>query len=412
MKLHLYILTYLPLCFSYAQIQTEILPLNTVQHSIELLKKKGSSTENNLQLADLYYSIENYATALRYYSKAFEKDPSNLHKFKMAQVSEKLGKYQQALTFYQDLWEADTLNNILRYRMSKLMIRLQHYDKALKNLTLLTQKDSLHPIYPYQVGMIYNIQNNYSKAIDYFLKTYRRDSSSIHTLYQLAYSFHKLHLRDSTEVFMKKGLKLEPEHKNLNRLKINLLRRDHQYQEAIDLLLEQDSLYNDDFFITKMLGISYWQLDQYEESKKWFEKAYEIDPEDFNSQTYLGHIAQKNKDFDLALVHYTRATRIGKLPRDEEYLGLGQVLTELNKPKEALQMFKRAVDENHKNHQAFFEYALATDRYYKDKRIGYRLYQKYLLTFSNKKNSKHLKFIYSRMKAIKEKLFLEGIPIE
>lgn len=59
-----------------------------------------------------------------------------------------------------------------------------------------------------------------------------------------------------------------------------------------------------------------------------------------------------------------------------------------------------------------FEWALASDRYYKDKTIGYTRYKQYLVRFANKVDSVKLTFVKSRMGAIKEKLFLEGIPLD
>jgi hypothetical protein len=39
-----------------------------------------------------------------------------------------------------------------------------------------------------------------------------------------------------------------------------------------------------------------------------------------------------------------------------------------------MEMFEKAVDENARNDDALFEWALASDRYYKDKTIGYNRY--------------------------------------
>ena len=75
-------------------------------------------------------------------------------------------------------------------------------------------------------------------------------------------------------------------------------------------------------------------------------------------------------------------------------------------------MFEKAVEENASNDDALFEWALVSDRYYKDKTIGYKRYQRYLNRFSYKKDSVKLAFIKSRMGAIKEKLFLEGEELD
>ncbi|MDA8948491.1 hypothetical protein N9H57_05065 [Flavobacteriaceae bacterium] len=80
--------------------------------------------------------------------------------------------------------------------------------------------------------------------------------------------------------------------------------------------------------------------------------------------------------------------------------------------KQAMEMYEKAYKENTNNDDALFEWALASDRYYKDKKIGYNHYKNYLRRFSYKNDSITLAFIKSRMGAIKEKLFLEGIELE
>lgn len=89
-------------------------------------------------------------------------------------------------------------------------------------------------------------------------------------------------------------------------------------------------------------------------------------------------------------------------------MGLGHCYLELADLPNAIKMFQRAFDENGGNHNALFELAFASDRYYANKKIGYKKYQQYVKLFNSKKDTSKLKFIKSRMGAIKEKLFLAG----
>lgn len=161
-----------------------------------------------------------------------------------------------------------------------------------------------------------------------------------------------------------------------------------------------------------MLGICYFNIGAYDKAVAWFKRSTQNNTEDYNSSTYLGHIALKKGKLEEALIYYMRGTKIAKIPRDEEYIGLGNVFFEKGNLKVAMEMFEKAVDENARNDDALFEWALASDRYYKDKTIGYNRYQQYLNRFSHKKDSVKLAFIKSRMGAIKEKLFLEGVELD
>lgn len=384
----------------------------SVQPSVDSLKKAPLNSENLIKLGDLYYSIENYNQAQKFYDHALKLDSTDLHRYKVAKISERQKKYQKALDLYFVLWNKDTLNTVLQYRISKLQMRLGRYQKAFKNLKSLKVKNPDHPIYPYQMGLIQTLEYEYSKSIDYFLESFEKDSLFIDVIFQLANSFNKLNIQDSTTLFLNKGLKLDPVHQNLNRIKINRLKKEEKYHEAIGRLLQQDSLYPNEFYNTKMLGLCYFKIGAYEEAKTWFKESFQNNREDFNSLTYLGHIALQEGKIENALTNYFNALNVAKTPRDEEYIGLGNVYQEMGKPKQAMDMFEKAYNENGNNDAAFFEWALASDRYYKDKKNGYNRYKHYLRRFAYKNDSIKLAFIKSRMGAIKEKFFLEGIELE
>lgn len=379
---------------------------------IKRLKKKDPTASNLVELGDLYYSIENYRNALKQYNIALSIEQNDTILYKVALVNEKLGQRKKALKQYEYLWEKDSLNLSLTYRISKLQILIGEYPKAQRHLLKLMERDSTHPVYPYKLGLIHTFKKEYDSAIDHFLKAFKIDSTYIDVIYQLAKSFRHLNIKDSTNLFIKTGLQIDPNHKNLNRLKINILRRDKEYETAIELLLKQDSLYPSELYNAKMLGICNFNLERYEKAKKWFEISAQIDPFDYQPNTYLGHIFLKQKDSEKAFIHYSIATRKGREPRDEEYLGLGICYLELEDFPNAIKMFTRAFEENRRNHHAFFELALASDRYYADKKIGYKKYQQYIKMFAHKKDSVKIQFIKSRMGAIKEKLFLKGEIID
>ena len=401
----------LPLVAQYDDLNT-VFSGKPIQQTIDSLKKTPANSTTLTRLGDLYFSKENYRKAHDYFHRALELDSTDLNRFKLAQICEKLKKYQKALYLYTQVWRKDSLNSFLHYRIAKLEMRLGNYQKAFEMLETLKAKDAHHPVYPYQMGLIKTLDFNYSKAIDYFLESFDRDSLNIDAIYQIAYSFNQLRIKDSTELFLKKGLKLDPDHQNLNRIKINRLSKEKKYDKAIALLLKQDSLYPNEFYNTKMLGLCFFKKEAYDEAATWFTRSYQNNKEDFNSLTYLGHIALKKGEHQDALQNYLLATMVGDIPRDEEYLGLGNVYQQMGKLKKAMEMFEKAYDENKNNDDALFEWALASDRYYKDKTIGYDRYKKYLKRFSHKNDSVKLDFIKSRMGAIKEKLFLKGIEPE
>jgi tetratricopeptide (TPR) repeat protein len=142
----------------------------------------------------------------------------------------------------------------------------------------------------------------------------------------LAKSFKKLKDIDSTQVFVDKGLVLSPNHFELHQLKINQLFKDKKYAETLPFLLHIDSLHKKNTYITNALGKVYYHLDSLATSKKYFKKSSSMDSEDYKANTYLGHIAMKEKDYKAAMLNYTVATFKGQEDKDEEYYGLARCI--------------------------------------------------------------------------------------
>lgn len=227
----------------------------------------------------------------------------------------------------------------------------------------------------------------------------------------LATSFNKLKDRDSTKIFTDKGLQLNVNHINLNKLKINQLYREKKYLETIPYLLNLDTIQKKDTYSKSMLGRVYYNLDSLEMAKVYFKKLIFKDKENYKPYTYLAHIALKQKEYKLVSINYRMATFIGKEKRDEEYYGLATVFFETNKPKEAILNFEKAFKENYKNYKALYQIAKLSEDYYKDKKIAYKQYKKYVDRFEGK-DKEITDFVKSRIKEIKKNYFLKGEILE
>ena len=198
-------------------------PSNALEE-IEVLLQEEKSTRNLVKLGDLYHSIERYRKAFYYFEKALQKDSTDLHIYKVAETATRLRNNKKALKLYRILSVKDSLNTVLRYRIAKFLLKQHEYDATIKELELLSQIDTLHPTYPYQIGLLFSKKSNFSKAIDYFLESYKRDTTYVENLFQLSNSFYKLSIEESLNIFLEKGIAIAPSHKNLNHLNVNKLR--------------------------------------------------------------------------------------------------------------------------------------------------------------------------------------------
>ncbi len=372
-----------------------------------VLKNVPTSFYTNVKIASIYNTLDNYGKACVYYENALKLKDDYQTKISLGKSYKKQEQPLKAIKVFEDVVAEDKDNLLIKYQLGKLYLQTQKSKKAKQIFKELTQKDSENPNYSYCLGLAYKQLNKRNLKINSFLEAYRKDTTHFKSVEKLAKNFVFLHDKDSAVLFIDKGLKLRPRNINLNKLKINDLFIKKDYKNALKYLQNIDSLKANDYYAKKMLGQVYFQMDSLEKAKKYFKKAFKIDNTDFDCYTYLGKISLEQKDLAMAKMNFYLATFVGKDPRDEPYYELGKVFYKLKKPKKALQNFKKAVEESSKNRQALFELAKLSDDYYKDKKIAYELYKKYLNYFENLDKKTDV-FVKNRLSAIKEKYFLKG----
>lgn len=382
----------------------------------QLALKGLKSIENpsflsNYKTATIYESIDNYKQTGVYLEKALIFKEDKKASLKLAKVYQKIGKAKQSITIYEDLVARDSLNLVLKYQLGKLYLQTKKHKKSILIFKNLIQKDSTNANYSYQLGLCYAYLKDRDRMINSFIDTYKKDSTHIRAIAHLASSFHKLQDADSTKLFLDKGLIIDKNHINLNKLKINDLYRDKKYAESIPLLLNLDSIDVEDTYSKAMLGRIYYNLDSLEKAKTYFQKVYRKDRDDFKAQTYLGHIYLKEKNYRRAMFNYMMATRAGIEKRDEEYYGLATTYYEQKQAKLAIVNFEKAYKENPNNYKALYQLAKISDDYYKDKKIAYKQYKNYINRFEIL-DKDLTNFVKLRISEIKKDYFMKGETLD
>lgn len=375
--------------------------------ALQELGKCEPSFLSNYKTAVIYESIDNYKKAAYFLEKAITFKDDEKAKLKLAKNYRALKLSNKAITIYEEILAKDSLNLVLQYQLGKLYIINRKPIKAENTFQYLISQDTTNANYSYHLGLAYALQGKRDPMINSFITTYTKDTTHFNAINRLAKSFNKLKDRDSTQLFVNKGLALNKNHVDLNKLKINQLYRDKEYKEAIPYLLNLDTIDRKDTYSTSLLGRIYFKMDSLDKAKKYLNKLTAMDREAFKANTYLGHIAMIEKDYRTAFFNYIVATSKGKEDRDEEYLGLGNMFLATNKPKQAINAFEEACKENRRNYKALYQLAKTSDDYYKDKKIAYKHYIKYIETFYDK-DDVITAFVKRRIKDIKKAYFMKG----
>ncbi len=379
--------------------------------ALKELDKSETSFLSNYKKAVIYESIDNHKKSAEYLEKALTFKEDYKTKLKLAKNYRSLKQSKKAIKIYEEILAKDSLNLVLKYKLGKLYIINRKPKKAISTFKYLIDNDKTNANYSYHLGLSFALNGQRDPMINNFIDAFEKDTLHIKAITRLANSFQKLNDKDSTQLFITKGLQININHIDLNKLKINQLYKDKKYLETIPLLLNLDTIDKKDTYSKTMLGRSYYNIDSLELAKTYFNKITRIDREDFKARTFLGHIAFKEKQFKVAMFNYSMATYVGKIKRDEEYYGLASVFYEEEKPKLAMRNFEKSYKENFKNYRALYQLAKLSDDYYKEKKIAYKHYIKYIKTFYDK-DEVITAFVKRRIRDIKKEYFLKGETLD
>ncbi len=371
------------------------------------LHKITPTFKSNLKTATIYEAIDNTKKASEFYKKALSFEDHYATKIKLGKSLRKERKISEAIVLFEEISKKDANNLLVKYFLGKLYLQSKKGKKAKLAFQELIEKDKSNANYHYQLGLTNTLLKKRYKRIDNFLEVYNIDDAHFNAIEKLARAYTKLKDKDSARIFINKGLQLNKNHINLNKLKINDLYRQKKYTESLSLLKRLDSLAPKQHYVNKMLGKAYYHLKENDNAIKYFLRATYIDREDFKSYSYLGNLYFKQKRIDKAMFNYFMGTYAGRESRDNEFMGLAKVYTEMKLPKRVIEQYKLALKENKKNYVALFELAKISDNYYKEKKIGYDLYVRYIDAFEGKNKELDV-FAKNRIKTIKKEHFLEG----
>ncbi|KUO66677.1 MAG: hypothetical protein APF83_04590 [Lutibacter sp. BRH_c52] len=357
--------------------------------------------------AGIYQSIGSDTKALACLNKALEFGANESIKVKLAQLFVSTGFTSKAVETYESLIEKDTSNLLVANSLGKLYLSLNQSEKAEKIYRYLMKTDTVNPNYPYQLAESLEKQNKHSEMGQRYLDAYNLDTLHIKSIFGLAQFFKSLKFKDSTSLFIDKGLKIDPNNLNFNQLKANELYFLKDFNGALTYLKKLDSLNFRSVQIYEMFGMCYYNLQDFELAEKYFRNAINLDPDNSQILYRLASLYYDKKDNKMATFYLHRSISSVKPDMDKQYYLLGIISKEADNLQVAIENFEKSHKNNYKNYKALFELAVTSDAYYKDKKIALKYYKSYAEKF-NSNDIIMTAFVEGRIKEIKKQYFIEG----
>lgn len=340
---------------------------------IILLAFQAEAQTSALQLADSLYLHGNYSKAIEAY-KSYNNQDEVYQNIAKAYIA--LGNYDEALLNYENSLNANPKDALALFDYGKLLARVKKHKEALEVFYQLINIDYKNPNYHYESGLVLQ-QLGDSTDQNRFRNAYDLDNTHQKAIFQIA-KFHLIKRQHNiVDKYVDIGLSSYENNKELISLKAQNFYWKEDYENAAKWFEKLIELNESSQFIHEKLSFCYSEIYEVEKAIEQQLLALKYEPQNPKNLFILGQLYQRVSDYENASKYFKESIEIQDVPLDHEYIKLATVYNLQGKEKEAIDAFKRAIDENSNNHQAQFFLVLTLDKYYKDIDARIKLYENY-----------------------------------
>lgn len=241
-------------------------------------------------LAEFYYMMGQYETAIPYYFSLIEQGETNFAQVDLAGrlgISyAKSGKFETAIGYLKQV-KPEFQSSDIRFQTGFTQLQLKQYEAAIEVFKDLQEQDPQYAtVYPY-LAQAYEKLERYSEALTALQEGLGVDQYNEQLYQQAAAVASHLDDEDLMERYLSKAHGLDPENIAITIEYSNLLLKRRKYAQNIELLLPAVKSDQTDPQIYWNLAVSYQDQDQYDQAQKYYDAAlpYFNDQPEFVKQT-------------------------------------------------------------------------------------------------------------------------------
>lgn len=241
-------------------------------------------------LAEFYYMMGQYETAIPYYFSLIEQGETN---FAQVDLAGRLGisyaqsgKFETAIGYLKQV-KPEFQSSDIRFQTGFTQLQLKQYEAAIEVFKDLQEQDPQYAtVYPY-LAQAYEKLERYSEALTALQEGLGVDQYNEQLYQQAAAVASHLDDEELMERYLSKAHGLDPENIAITIEYSNLLLKRRKYAQNIELLLPAVKSDQTDPQIYWNLAVSYQDQDQYDQAQKYYDAAlpYFNDQPEFVKQT-------------------------------------------------------------------------------------------------------------------------------
>ena len=152
---------------------------------------------------------------------------------------------------------------------------------------------------------IYEKEGGMRKAIDEYVKAIDCQKKDYDSYYKVAYLLNDLGQKEESVTMLENLLQKKPDYCNASNLLGDILCEQEKFKEAINVYMDALRYHPEDYDLYYSLGIAYTRLNDFQNAKKCYEKAANINHNLYIAKYNLGQIALIYRDIEAAEQYFT-----------------------------------------------------------------------------------------------------------
>lgn len=296
-------------------------------------------------LGNVYKYEENYEDAIEYFKKILEIDDTYKYAYRdIGECYEELDKLDKSEEYYTQAIIKFPDDETFYLDRGLIYAQQDKYDEALKDYE---KSVKINPSYSYaynNMGVVYRDLKQYDKAINFYKKAIEVNSSYPKPYKNIGYIYmYKLKNYPKAVKYFTKYININPNDPDIYNergeayFKLgNTTKSQKDFEIALKYYLEDLKEKENYACIYKEIGFCYEHLEQFDNAKKYYNRAIELSPNCKNckkkqchdSYFRLGKMSEQQGKNKEALEYYMKANQISP---DEEYQEAIDNINEINK---------------------------------------------------------------------------------
>ena len=272
---------YLLLGFSYASINRTKLAEKSFNRLLELAEDKMEYISFLNDIAYIYFSLELYSLAYKYYKKAYKLDPKDKNLlYEMAFCLEKENFNTDSINLYLKYLKHNPFHVLAWYNLGVVYLKINNREKALEAFNFALAIDSKFTSAIYNKAYVLFENKKYKDSLICYKKLLNLEKNNPSAFFFIAKNLIELKQYHKALKFLKKTLDIVPKFPQAWFEIANLFYINNKFKESRIYILKALKLGDLNTDYIKLLGKTYLKEKNYKLAAKAFKWAIENNPYD------------------------------------------------------------------------------------------------------------------------------------